>query len=160
AGAERGLLLLPRGDELRIRAEATTRGASVTIDLSDLPISDTELPESLVLYAARTQGNVILDNASARGAFTGDAYIRRNRARSVLALPLMKQGKLLALLYLENNLAPRVFTPARVAVLKFLASEAATSLDNARLYRELQERESRIHRLVDSNIIGIFIFDH
>jgi PAS domain S-box-containing protein len=62
-------------------------------------------------------------------------------------------------LYLENNLAPRVFTPARVAILKLLASEAATSLDNARLYRELQERESRIRRLVDSNIIGIFIFD-
>ena len=53
----------------------------------------------------------------------------------------MKQGKPVAFLYLENNLAPRVFTPARIAILKFLASEAATSLDNARLYRELQERE-------------------
>jgi PAS domain S-box-containing protein len=52
-----------------------------------------------------------------------------------------------------------VFTPARVAVLKFLAAEAATSLDNARLYREIQERESRIHRLVDANIIGMHIFN-
>jgi PAS domain S-box-containing protein len=52
-----------------------------------------------------------------------------------------------------------VFTPARVAVLKFLASEAATSLDNARLYREIQERESRIHCLVDANIIGMHIFN-
>ena len=91
-------------------------------------------------------------------AFKEDEYIRRKPARSVLSLPLMRQGKLVALLYLENNLAPRVFTPARVAILKFLASEAATSLENARLYHALRERESRIHRLVDANIIGICFF--
>jgi PAS domain S-box-containing protein len=159
AGAGRGVLVLPRGSELWIQAEATTDGASVTINLSDLPISHAEIPQSLILCAARTQESVILDDASARGAFTGDAYVRRKRARSVLTLPLIKQGKLVALLYLENNLAPRVFTPARVAVLKFLAAEAATSLDNARLYREIQERESRIHRLVDANIIGMHIFN-
>jgi PAS domain S-box-containing protein len=159
AGAERGVLILPRGSELRIQAEATTDGASVAIDLGDSPISGAEIPQSLVLCAARTQESVILDDASAQGEFTSDGYIRRKRARSVLTLPLIKQGKLVALLYLENNLAPRVFTPARVAVLKFLASEAATSLDNARLYREIQERESRIHRLVDANIIGMHIFN-
>ncbi|WP_024519122.1 AAA family ATPase [Bradyrhizobium sp. Tv2a-2] len=160
AGAERGLLILPKGSELRIQAEATTGGASIAIGLCDLPLCGAEMPESIVLYAARLQESVILDDASALGAFANDAYVRRKRTRSVLTLPLIKQGKLVALLYLENSLAPRVFTPARVAVLKFLASEAATSLDNARLYRELQERESRIRRLVDSNIIGIFIFDH
>ena len=159
AGAERGLLILPHDSELRIRAEATTGDNSVTIALRDSPISGTELPESLVLYAARTQEYLILDDASTRGAFTSDEYIRRARARSVLCLPLIKQGASVALLYLENNLALGVFTPARAAVLKFLASEAATSLDNARLYRELQERESRIRRLVDTNIIGICIFD-
>jgi hypothetical protein len=83
AGAERGLLLLPRGSELRIQAEATTGGTSVRINLCDSPITGSELPESLVLYAARTQENVILDDASARGAFTSDEYIRRNHARSV-----------------------------------------------------------------------------
>jgi PAS domain S-box-containing protein len=159
AGAERGVLILPHGSELQIQAEATTDEASVTIDRDGASISDAELPQSLVLYAARAQESVILDDASARGAFAGDAYIRRKRARSVLALPLIKHGKLVALLYLENNLAPDVFTPARVAILKFLASEAATSLDNARLYREIQERESRIHRLVDANIIGMHIFN-
>lgn len=159
AGAERGLLILPKGSELRIQAEATTRGASIAIDLRDQPISGAETPESVVLYAARMQESVILDDASARGAFAGDSYVRRKPARSVLTLPLVKQGKLIALLYLENNLTPRAFTPARVAVLKFLASEAATSLDNARLYRELQERESRIRRLVDANIIGMHIFN-
>jgi PAS domain S-box-containing protein len=158
AGAERGLLILPQDSGLRIQAEATTGGASIKIALCDLPISNIELPDSLILYAARAQENVILDDASAHGAFTSDAYIRRKHARSVLALPLMRQGKLVALLYLENKLAQCVFTPARVAVLKFLASEAATSLDNARLYQELQERESRIRCLVDANIIGMHIF--
>lgn len=159
AGAERGLLIQPLGTELRIRAEAMTDGASVTIDLRDSPISQADLPVSLILYVARTQENVILDDAWTRGAFSGDAYIQRKQARSVLCLPLIKQGKSVALLYLENNLAPHVFTPARMAVLNFLTSEAATSLDNARLYQDVQERESRIRRLVDSNIIGMHIFN-
>ena len=158
AGAERCVLLLPQGAELRIQAEATTADGSIQIDLRDTPLSGAEIPESLILYAARTQESIILDNASQQGAFTGDQYIRRKHARSVLTLPLVKQGKRVALLYLENNLSPHVFTPARMPILKFLASEAATSLDNPRLYRELQERESRIRRLVDSNIVGVFIF--
>src|SRR5262249_22677618 len=70
-----------------------------------------------------------------------------------------KQAAVVALLYLETNLAPNVFTPARIAVLKLLASEAAMSLDNSRLYRELQERESKIRRLVEANIIGVIIAD-
>jgi len=159
AGAERGLLIQPHGTELRIRAEAMTAGAPVRIDLHNSPMSDADLPVSLILYAARTQENIILDDAWTRGAFSGDPYIQCKQARSVLCLPLIKQRKLVALLYLENNLAPHVFTPGRVAVLKFLASEAATSLDSARLYQELQERESRIRRLVESNIIGMHIFN-
>jgi PAS domain S-box-containing protein len=158
AGAERGLLILPKGSELRIQATAITTGASVTIDLHDFPIHGADLPESLVLYTARTLENVIIADASASDAFGNDEYIRRKRARSVLCIPVIKQGELVALLYLENNLTDRVFTPARVAVLRFLTSQAATSLDNARLYRAVQEREARISRLVDLNIVGIFTF--
>jgi PAS domain S-box-containing protein len=159
AGAERGLLVLARGGELSIHAEANTSGSSVMVHLREAPISAAELPESVVRYAARTLENVILDDASARNQFPGDDYLRQRRARSVLCLPLVKQGALVALLYLENNLAPNVFTPARIAVLKLLASEAAMSLDNSRLYRELQEREAKIRRLVDANIIGVIIAD-
>ena len=159
AGAERGLLVLPKGSELRIQAEATTAGGAIEVDLQETALPGAELPESLILYTARTLESVVLDDASASTSFADDRYFHHMRARSVLCLPLVKQGKAVAFLYLENNLAPRVFTPAKVAVLRFLASQAATSLDNARLYRELRERESRIRRLVDSNIIGIFIFD-
>jgi formate hydrogenlyase transcriptional activator len=74
-------------------------------------------------------------------------------------LPLINQGKLIGILYLENNLTPRVFTPDRVTVLKVLASEAAISLENTRLYRDLADREGKIRRLVDANILGIFIWN-
>jgi len=71
----------------------------------------------------------------------------------------VKQSRLIGVLYLENNLASHVFTPSRISVLELLASQAAISLENARLYSDLQEREARIRRLVDSNIIGIVIWD-
>ena len=95
----------------------------------------------------------------ARSPFAADPYIRQHQARSILCLPLINQAKLIGVLYLENNLAPRVFAPARIAVLKLLASQAAIALENTRLYRDLAEREAKIRRLVDANIIGIFIWD-
>src|ERR1700675_3678199 len=88
-----------------------------------------------------------------------DEYLRQKQVRSVLCLPLVKQSKLIGVLYLENNLASHAFTPTRISVLELLASQAAISLQNARLYNDLQEREARIRRLVDSNIIGIMIWD-
>jgi PAS domain S-box-containing protein len=72
---------------------------------------------------------------------------------------LINQAKLLGLFYLENNLAPNVFTPTRIAVLKLLASQAAISLENIHLYRDLEEREAKIRRLVDANIMGIYIWN-
>src|SRR5262249_58024771 len=101
-----------------------------------------------------TQESVILDDASAPNPFSTDRYLREKHARSVLCLPLVKQGRLVALLYLENNLAPNVFTPARMAVLRVLASEAAMSLENSRLYRDLEERE-RESRLIVNTIPGL-----
>ena len=108
----------------------------------------------------RTQETVILDNALSKNPFSADPYIIERRARSVLCLPLITQGKLIGILYLENNLTPHVFTAGRVTVLKVLASQAAISLENTRLYRDLEEREAKIRRLVDANIIGIFIWDY
>jgi PAS domain S-box-containing protein len=158
AGAERGLLILSRGNEQRIEAEATT-GDSVTVDMRDERVSAAALAASIVQYVMRTRESVILDDASAQNAFSTDPYIRQHHARSILCLPLITQAKLVGALYFENNLSPYVFTPARISVLKLLASQAAISLENTRLYRDLAEREARIRRLVDSDIIGICIFD-
>src|SRR6202035_1688833 len=159
AGAERGLLILPRGIEQRIEAEATTSGDTITVRLGEALMAEAAAPESIIHYVARTQESVILDDASAENAFYTDTYIRQHHARSILCLPLINQAKLIGLLYLENNLAPHVFTPTRIAVLKLLASQAAISLENTRLYRDLAEREAKIRRLVDANIMGIFILN-
>jgi PAS domain S-box-containing protein len=159
AGAERGLLILFPGDEPRIAAEATTGRSQIEVTLHQTAVSPSELPESVLHYVMRTRESVILDDASAQNPFSADEYICQKRARSVLCLPLVKQAKLIGALYLENNLASHVFTPARISVLELLASQAAISLENARLYNDLQEREARIRRLVDSNIIGIMIGD-
>jgi PAS domain S-box-containing protein len=155
AGAERGLLILPRGDTLQIEAEATTSGDDVIVHLRDAPVTATALPEAVLHYVLRTRESVILDDASAENPFSADPYLRQQHARSILCLPLLNQTTLIGMLYLENNLAPRVFAPARIAVLKLLASQAAISLENTRLYRDLAEREAKIRRLVDANIIGI-----
>ena len=159
AGAERGLLILPQGVELQVEAEAITSGDSVTMHLRGASTASAALAESIVHYVVRTHESVILDDASAQNPFSADTYIRRRHARSILCLPLINQAKLIAVLYLENNLTPHVFTPTRIAVLKLLASQAAISLENTRLYRGLEEREAKIRRLVDANIIGIFMWN-
>src|SRR5207245_2560008 len=159
AGAERGLLMLPRGDELRIEAEATTSGDTVIVGARDVSVTAAALPESIVPYVVRTQESVILDDASAQNPFPADTYIREHHARSMLCLPLLKQATLIGVLYLENNLTSYVFTPTRITVLKLLASQAAISLENTRLYGDLQEREAKIRRLVDANIMGVFIWN-
>ncbi|MBV8145607.1 MAG: GAF domain-containing protein, partial [Gammaproteobacteria bacterium] len=159
AGAERGLLILSRGVEQRIVAEATTHGDTVLVQLREAPVTASVLPESIVHYVVRASEAVILDDASADNSFATDTYLRQHQARSILCLPLINQVKLIGLLYLENNLAPRVFAPARIAVLKLLASQAAISLENTRLYRDLEERESRIRSLVEANIIGIIFWN-
>jgi PAS domain S-box-containing protein len=159
AGAERGLLLLPRVDEYRVEAEVTTRGNQVEVALRQARVTARDLPESVFRYALRTKGSVVLHDASGQSAFSGDDYIIQHRARSVLCLPILEQTRLLGMLYLENNLTTHAFTPARMVILKLLASQAASAMENARLYRELAEREARIRRLVDANIIGILIWD-
>ncbi len=159
AGAERGLLLLRRGTEQRIEAEATTNCDTVTVHLRDEPVAEGMLPVSVLHYVLRTRESVILDDAAAQATFAEDPYIRQRQTRSILCLPLLNQSKLIGVLYLENNLAPRVFAPARIAVLKLLASQAAISLENTHLYRDLAEREAKIRRLVDANIVGIFVGD-
>src|SRR6516225_4214264 len=159
AGAARGLLIVPQGDELQIQAEATASRENVTVHLREGCPTAAALPESPVRYGIRTQEIVILDDASSHNPFSADPYIAESYLRSILCLPLINQGKLTGILYLENNLTPGVFTPDRVAVLRVLASQAAISLENSRLYHDVADREEKIRRLVDANIIGIFISD-
>jgi GAF domain-containing protein len=142
AGAERGLLILPRTRDLRIEAEAKTVGDHIEVNLRQAPVAPTELPESVLRFVARTQQSVLLDDALQSKSFGSDEYIQINRCRSILCLPLVKQTKLTGVLYLENALAPSVFTPTRVEMLRLLTSQAAISLENARLYSDLQHAKT------------------
>jgi len=159
AGAERGLLILPRGDELQIEAEVTTSGNDVSVHQGNASVAAAVLPESVVRYVMRTREDVILGDAAAENPFSSDAYIVQHRLRSILCLPLINQTRLSGILYLENKLALHVFTPDRITVLRVLASQAAVSLENTRLHRDLEDREARIRRLVDADILGIFIWN-
>ena len=141
AGAERGLLILRRGDEYRIEAVATTGQDTVSVSLRPVPVTPAELPESLLRTVIRTREAVIVDDASVANAFSTDEYITATEVRSVLCLPLLKQAELIGVLYLENNLTPYAFTPGRTAVLRIVVSQAAISLENARLYTELRHAE-------------------
>ncbi|MEA2916364.1 MAG: hypothetical protein QOJ15_8445, partial [Bradyrhizobium sp.] len=159
AGADRGLLILPAEDDYLIRAEAQATGDRVDVGLCQTTLTAIACPVSLVRYVIRTHESVILDDASRSNLFSEDPYLRDGRFRSNLCLPLMNQGQLTGLLYLENTLTSHAFTPDRIAILELLAAQAAISLENTRLYADLQEREAKVRRLVDSNIIGIFIWD-
>jgi PAS domain S-box-containing protein len=172
AGAERGLLILPHGEEHRIAAEAGTDRDEVEVQLRQASVTPSDLPDSLLRYVIRTQESVILDDASVQNLFSEDEYVRQRRPRSILCLPLVKQAKLMGVLYLENNLAPRVFTTKRLAMLELLASQAAISLDHARLYADLAQEnndrrkaeealrasEERWSKLAENSSAGIALF--
>ena len=153
AGANRGLLILPRHNEYYVEAEARTEGEGFILNRG--PAADGSVPDSVIRYVLRTQETVILEEAGKHNRFSRDPYFSIRRPRSVLCLALVRQGILGGLLYLENTLASHVFTADRARLLEILAAQAAISLENGRLYADLQEREARIRRLIDTNIIGI-----
>jgi PAS domain S-box-containing protein len=170
AGAQTGQLLLARNGSLFLVAEASVEQQTIHVrqHLNQArpalapPRSATPkpaLPSSIVNYVQRCQERVLLDDATQSNPHSADDYVARRQPRSVLCLPLVRRSDLIGVLYLENNLATHAFTPERVTVLELLASQAAITLENALLYRDLAEREGRIRRLVDANIVGIFIWD-
>jgi PAS domain S-box-containing protein len=169
AGAQRGVLILLRGEEPQIEAEAITGPESVTVNRRQIAPTPGELPDSILRYVIRTQESIILDDASAPNQFSPDEYIRKHQARSVLCLPLVKQACLSGVLYLENNLASHVFTPERLSVLRVLVSQASISLEHARVVTELKHEnndrkkaeaalrssEERWRRVFDNSSAGI-----
>jgi PAS domain S-box-containing protein len=157
AGAQRGLLILLEGDTPRIEAEGKVDQKTVKVMVRREAVTQADIPESLLHYVVRTRQSVILNDASAQDPISTDDYVREKRARSVLCLPLLKQARLIGVLYLENNLASHVFTPARISILELVASQAAISLENARLYGELTVSEDRWRKLFESVPVGVVL---
>jgi PAS domain S-box-containing protein len=145
AGADRGLLILPREDELWIEAEATAVRDAITVNMRQEDASRAQVPQAVLRYVMRTHDRVLLDDTAPQSPFSADEHIKEKRCRSLLCIPLIKQSSLIGILYLENGRTSQVFTPARVTVLELLASQAAISLQNSRLYADLtvENRERR-----------------
>lgn len=148
AGASRGLLILPRDGELYVEAEAIAVADAVEVRTRAASASATarDAPESILRYVARTRDSVIGSDANLRDQFGDDPYLAAGRVPSVLCLPLVKQTRLIGLLYLENRLAPEVFTPQRIVLLELLASQSAISLENARLHADLKRTEDELRK--------------
>ncbi|XZO00390.1 MAG: AAA family ATPase [Microcoleus sp.] len=152
AGAQFGFLILESQERLLIEAEASVDSEQVTV-LQSINIENSEkLPLGVIQYVARTQEDVVLSDATNEGVFTREPYIIKNQPKSLLCTPIINKGKLLGILYLENNLTTGVFTSDRLEVLKILSSQAAISIENARLYQNLEDKvEQRTAQLAQAN---------
>ncbi|TNE61088.1 MAG: GAF domain-containing protein, partial [Bacteroidetes bacterium] len=139
-GAQRGFLILNRGDQLMIEAEYTTgAGKQAPQVLQSEPVAESsKLSGAIVHYVWRTGENVLLDDAQQASAFSSDTYLNLHQVRSLLCVPVKNQGKINAIVYFENNLAANAFTEQRLNMATLLASQAAISIDNAMLYNNLE----------------------
>lgn len=139
AGAERGSLVLEQNGEPMVRAEGAVDVPSVSV-LDGMPLAQsTNLPASIVNYVRRTLEGIVLANAHADDRFSGDTYIQSQKPASVMCVPVLKQGRLIGTLYLENRIVHGAFTPERMEVVRLLSAEAAISLENAKLFDELKQ---------------------
>ncbi|MCP4135128.1 MAG: AAA family ATPase [bacterium] len=152
AGAEKGFMVLEEKGKLYIEAEAITGREEISV-LKSIPVDEHPgLCSAMVNFVARTREVLILNNASAEGNFVSDPYVVANKPKSILCFPLLDRGELSGILYLENNLLDSAFTPRRLEVLEILSSQAAISIDNARLYENLEEKVvERTRQLKESN---------
>ena len=162
AGAEKGFLLLPSKSnrepqtrQMLIEAAGAVDSEQVKVLLS-LPLNN-RLPTSIINYVARARETIVLNDATREGSFTKDDYIQQYQPKSILCCPLLNQGQLSGIIYLENNLTTNAFTPDRLEVIKLLSSQAAISIENAKLYSELRERESQLTQFLEAIPVGVVV---
>jgi predicted ATPase/signal transduction histidine kinase len=144
AGAKKAVLLLVKDGNLAIEAVASFHRDVISISV---PLSGSdEVPAAVVNYVKRTCKTVVLDNAAVQNDFIAEPYLMQEKPKSVLCAPMLNQGKLIGLLYLENNLTSGAFTHDRTEVIQLLCAQAAISLENARLYQQSQAYAQELER--------------
>lgn len=146
AGARKGFFLLKTSNQLEIKAVGHI-GNPIRVTLQSSPVENrTDMLLSAINYVKRTGKILVMDDAARQGDFPTDPYMIQTRPKSVLCLPILRQSELIAILYLENDIAAGAFTPDRIEVLQLIASQAAISFENAKLYDHViqKERDLRI----------------
>ncbi|AFY41078.1 ATP-binding sensor histidine kinase [Nostoc sp. PCC 7107] len=139
AGADKCALLMPKGNAWFI--EALCQLGQPTIVLRSLPFEDHQtVPVSLINQVKNTHFLAVIENAATEKTLAADPYILQYSPKSLLCAPILNQGKLIGILYLENNLTVGAFTRDRREILHLLISQTAISLENARLYAQLEDR--------------------
>lgn len=152
AGAQRGVLLLKKDKKLYVEAEGSISSEEVSV-MTNIPIEQfADIASSVVYYVERTKENRVLINAANDEKFNKDLYISKNQIKSILCAPIMKQGELTGVFYLENNLSTGAFTADRLQVVNVLSSQAAISIDNALLYANMEQKvKDRTKELAETN---------
>ena len=169
AGASRGVLVLEQNGQWLVEAEGSATDAAADV-LHSIPIeSSSRLSAGIVNYVRRTHQAVVIDDAGHDARFSRDPYVASRRPRSILCVPILNQGKLTGILYLENELATGAFTPGRLEVMQILSSTIAISIENARLYIDMQQEVAERKRaeqqirsqamLLDKASDAIFVCD-
>lgn len=164
AGAEKGALILLEGDTLAIAAQcAIDRACNL---LSTPIVGSGEIPVTVINYVWRTHQTLVINDASVQTNWAADPYIIQQQPKSVLCTPIKNQGKPIGILYLENNLTTSAFTPDRLEVLNVLSSQAAISIENAKLYsevlereQELRENERKLAQFLEAMPVGVAVHD-
>ena len=142
AAATRGVLLLPSAESYVIHAEADLDREGMRLQLRHAQVTAADMPESILRDVVRTRDIVVLEDTACPNPYSTDPYMASGPCRSMLCLPLLRQGRLIGVLHLENAVAADAFAPVRVAVLRFLASQAAVAIENARLYADLRRENA------------------
>lgn len=141
AGAERGGLLLHNEADDQFYIEAVQYDNASRLNVSrSLPFTESsDLCVEIVQYVIRTRETIVIHNACEDNRWQNNPYVIKNRIKSVLCIPVIYQNRLKGVVYLENNLSDNVFTSERLETLKILSSQASISIENARLYENMEE---------------------
>ncbi len=137
AGAETVALMLFEDEILMLAAH----GAGEEMSVINIPVETSQnVPLSLINQVKHTHEYLVLDNAKEDNDYGRDDYIQNHQPQSVLCIPLIDRGKLIGILYLENNQTSGSFTSDRIEVLNLLCSQAAICLKNAQFYNNLETK--------------------
>ncbi|MDZ8262647.1 AAA family ATPase [Nostoc sp. ChiQUE01b] len=142
SGAKKAVLILPQDDTWQVRAITFINHDQIQTILEPKSIENCQdIPVKIINYVKNTQQTVVIDNCKTDIIGLIGEYMHSSQPQSVLSTPIINQGRLVGILYLENQLTQGVFTSDRLSIINFLCTQAAISLENAQLYNHLQERE-------------------